>query len=105
MNRHHSRFALLITMFIGLVVTVSHQTHAADADITQMFKAAEVSHVSISPDGEHVAMVRGSENNDTRILFKRPLASRTIVTGVDSAKGVCLRRGRSCSGGRSKLRV
>jgi dipeptidyl aminopeptidase/acylaminoacyl peptidase len=70
-----------------VLTTLGPAVHAAALDAEQLFKPAEVSHVSISPDGQHVAMVRGGERRDTLILFKRPLAERSIVSGVESGNG------------------
>ena len=60
---------------------------ASEPAIERLFKPAEVSHVSVSPDGQHIAMVRSQADQDTLILFKRPLAEGSIVSGVESTPG------------------
>jgi dipeptidyl aminopeptidase/acylaminoacyl peptidase len=87
MSNRYPRFSLLRLIIAAVLAVGGLTTHAAETDIAQLFKPAEVSHVSVSPDGQHVAMVRGSADKDTLILFKRPLAQGSIVGGVESAKG------------------
>ena len=72
---------LLIAAIAALVALVWADVSRADVDT--LLKPADVSTVTISPDGEHLAMVRSDGSKDTLVIFKRPAMSG--VQGVNSS--------------------
>ena len=74
---------LLIAAIAALVALFWADVSRADVDT--LLKPADVSTVTISPDGEHLAMVRSDGSKDTLVIFKRPAMS--VVQGVNSAAG------------------
>ncbi len=76
---------ILATLFVTLAALPGSRTLA---DTAGFLKPVDARHVSVSPDGKHVAMVQGRGDKDRLILFRRPLSGRdSIVAGAESANG------------------
>ena len=56
-------------------------------DLDGLLKPADVRNVSISPDGRHIAVVRGGIEQDTVVLLQSPFSEGNIVAGATSQSG------------------
>ncbi len=68
-------FALLVSSLAG----------SAIASVDALLKRPAVRSVTVSPDGQHLAMIRSDEEKDTLLIVKR--TDMSVVSGVTSPAG------------------
>ena len=72
-------------MLAILALLVSSLAGSAIASVDALLKRPAVRSVTVSPDGQHLAMIRSDEEKDTLLIVKR--ADMSVASGVTSPPG------------------
>ncbi len=79
-----SRIELVALALVSAIIFTGFPALAATTE--ELTRQPDVTHVSVSPDGRYLAMVRSDASRDTLIIFERPLSEDSVTSGVTSAE-------------------